>query len=274
MVNISANTVINTAAKYIGVKENPPKSNNVIFNTVYYGHAVSGSDYPWCGVFQWYVFNECGAGELYYGGKKCAYTPTLANYYKSINRWYSTPKPGDLVFFKFSGSNRINHVGLVTKVIDGVTIQTIEGNTSSGNDANGGAVEQRTRSTKYIVGYGRPLYDGATPPSSAPSPSSNAFKDFVKELQAAIGAKVDGIPGPETLSKTPTLSINTNQLHPAVKPLQKYLNYLGYSCGSIDGEFRANTDKGVRKFQKTFLKEPDGEFTACNTSWKKILKLI
>ncbi len=78
MANISANDIINIAKKYEGVKETPPNSNNVIFNTEYYGKAVSGKAYPWCLVFVWYVFKKAGASALFYDGQKCAYTPTMA----------------------------------------------------------------------------------------------------------------------------------------------------------------------------------------------------
>ena len=55
--------------------ENPPaNSDNVKYNTVYYGREVSGK-YPWCAVFVWWVFREAGAPELYYGGGETAYCP-------------------------------------------------------------------------------------------------------------------------------------------------------------------------------------------------------
>ena len=40
----------------IGVAEDPMGSNNVIYNTDYYGKPVSGDKYPWCCVFVWDVF--------------------------------------------------------------------------------------------------------------------------------------------------------------------------------------------------------------------------
>ena len=44
----TARKIIEKAKSYIGTKENPANSNNVIFNTDYYGHPVNGSAYPWC----------------------------------------------------------------------------------------------------------------------------------------------------------------------------------------------------------------------------------
>lgn len=40
-------------------------------------------------------------------------------------------------------------------------------------------------------------------------PSTDAYTTFVRDLQDAIGANVDGIAGSETLSKTPTISTST-----------------------------------------------------------------
>jgi len=90
-----------------------------------------------------------------------AYTPTSAQYFKNTNRWYTTPKIGDQIFFKNS-SGTICHTGLVYAVDDSY-VYTIEGNTSgaSGVVANGGGVCKKKYTKDYdrIVGYGRPTYD-------------------------------------------------------------------------------------------------------------------
>ena len=106
--------------------------------------------------------------------------------------------------------------------------------------------------------------------------STYDFKTFVKEVQAAIGAKVDGIPGPETLSKTVTVSATLNRRHAVVKPIQKYLYFLGYTeVGTADGITGSKFDKAVKRYQKEVVgfKNPDGEITAKNKTWKKLLKL-
>ena len=67
-------------------------------------------------------------------------------------------RPGDIVFFDFSGGRKkTEHVGLVVSV-SGETVTTIEGNTGNGNDANGGAVMRRTRKTGLITCGVRPGY--------------------------------------------------------------------------------------------------------------------
>lgn len=51
---VTADMIVATALAEVGVKESPKNSNNVKYNTWYYGHPVHGSAYPWCMVFvQW-----------------------------------------------------------------------------------------------------------------------------------------------------------------------------------------------------------------------------
>lgn len=96
--------------------------------------------------------------------------------------------------------------------------------------------------------------------------------DFVKEVQAAIGANVDGVAGNETLSKTITVSMTKNIRHAVVKPVQKYLNTLGYNCGTVDGITGKKFDSAVKKFQGANGCKVDGEITARMKTWQKLLK--
>ena len=105
-----------------------------------------------------------------------------------------------------------------------------------------------------------------------------AYKTFVKDLQKAIGANVDGIAGPETLSKTPTISTGTGWNHAAVRPLQVYLQSLGYDLGicGVDGQFGKDMKACIKKYQKDVglaTKYQDGIVTAKMYTWKKLLKL-
>lgn len=100
-----------------------------------------------------------------------------------------------------------------------------------------------------------------------------SHQDFVREVQACIGAKVDGIAGPETLSKTVTVSKTKNSRHAVVKPIQRYLNALGFGCGAVDGIAGSKFDNAVKSYQKANSCVADGEITARNKTWKKLLKL-
>lgn len=111
-----------------------------------------------------------------------------------------------------------------------------------------------------------------TAPATTPAVNSYTLKEFVMDIQKATGAKVDGIAGPETLSKTVTLSSIKNNRHAAVKAVQKRLAQLGYTeVGSADGIAGAKFNAAVKHFQKDNGCYADGEITAGKTTWKKLL---
>lgn len=118
---------------------------------------------------------------------------------------------------------------------------------------------------------------GITSPAvSTTVPNSNSYskKQFIKDVQAAIGAKVDGIVGSETLSKTITISKSKNNNHAVVKPLQKYLNSIGFNCGTADGIAGEKFESAVKAYQKKNNCISDGEITKSGNTWKKLLGLI
>ena len=245
----------------------------------------------WCDqFFDWCIISACieAEDEIEKGlalakkilGGWSAYTPTSANYYKAMGRWGTTPKVGAQVFFK--NSVRICHTGIVYAVKNGY-VYTIEGNTSSapGVVANGGCVRSKSYAVGYsnIAGYGYPEYAPEDEP--AKTDTKIKYKDIIKYLQIALNKeykaklKVDGVPGPKTLAATPTLNSRTrNKKLNTVKALQLLLTYYGYKC-AVDGDFYTATEKQVKLFQakEVGLKNPDGEVTAKNKTWKKLLKL-
>lgn len=96
---------------------------------------------------------------------------------------------------------------------------------------------------------------------------------FIKDVQAAIGAKADGIADSETLSKTITVSRIKNNRHAVVKPIQKYLNAQGYPAGNVDGIAGAKFDAAIKAYQKAKGCIADGEITARKNTWKSLLGL-
>lgn len=189
---MNSEDIIKKAKAEIGTKESPPNSNNVKYNTWYYGHAVSGSNYPWCMVFQSWLFEGTG---LFPKSASCMNT---AEWFKNQKRFFTSPQIGDLVFFKYGTNSRwTNHVGLVIG-IKGSTVITIEGNTSKDSNDNGGSVMQRKRSTN-IVGYGRPAYSE----SQLPTLLYGSRNDYVRSWQMYLNTQgydlvVDGIFGKKT----------------------------------------------------------------------------
>ncbi len=99
-----------------------------------------------------------------------------------------------------------------------------------------------------------------------------ALKQFITDVQVAIGAKADGIAGTETLSKTPTVSRWKNRKHPVVKAVQKRLNALGYTgVGEADGIAGRKFDATLKKFQREHGCVADGEITAGQKTWRCLL---
>ena len=148
-----AERVLEIARSQLGVTEAPAGTNRVKYNDWYYGKAVSGSAYPWCMAFVQWCCNEAGAA-LPFRTASCS----------ALLRWYrehepqcvvATPKAGDIVIFDLPGGAAIDHTGFYERA-QGDTIVTIDGNTGTDNDANGGAVMRRTRSRAYAAAYIRP----------------------------------------------------------------------------------------------------------------------
>ena len=147
--------LLDIARKQIGVKENPPNSNNVRYNTWYYGREVSGGSYPWCVVFVQWVFDQAGV-VLPLRTASCG---ALMRAAQAAGCWVTENyRTGDVVIYDFPGGAATDHCGIVESV-DGTYISAIEGNTSSASDADGGAVERRARKFAQIVGAVRPTYD-------------------------------------------------------------------------------------------------------------------
>lgn len=158
----TAAAVAAVLAREIGYHEGPGGANK-------YGAAYGMDRVAWCAEFQWWGFGQAGAAALI---PKTAYTPTMASWYQQKGRADRTPRFGDLVFYNWPGDgvDRIQHVGFVERVLSGSTIQTIEGNTTSGsggNQSDGGWVARRVRSTSSVVVFGHPAYDDAAAPAPA-----------------------------------------------------------------------------------------------------------
>ena len=101
---------------------------------------------------------------------------------------------------------------------------------------------------------------------------SYTLEQFIRDIQEACGAVVDGIAGPETISKTVTLSERKNRTHAAVKPVQKRLAAMGYTdVGEADGIAGPKFTVAVIEFQEDNKCWVDGEITAKNKTWKMLL---
>lgn len=158
-MSATANDILTVARSQLGIKEMPAGSNNVKYNTAYYGRAVRGDSFPWCCAFVWWVFQQV-CPSLFYGGDKTAYCPALEIYAKNHGQWVTSGyRPGDCVLFDFHGGGKglACHIGII-ECISNTGIICIEGNTSVSSNDNGGCVMRRTRYLSQILGAFRPNY--------------------------------------------------------------------------------------------------------------------
>ncbi|HEY6053209.1 MAG TPA: peptidoglycan-binding protein [Gaiellaceae bacterium] len=146
------------AVKHVGDCEKPSGSNKT-----QYGHWFGVDGVPWCNIFVSYCF-KIGAGVTITPGFKgagcypngCTYVPTTEAWLRATGQWIgrSEPQPGDIAIYNWDGGVP-DHIGIVEQYLGGGKFNAIEGNTSVGNDSNGGEVMRRLRYVSQVDGFGR-----------------------------------------------------------------------------------------------------------------------
>lgn len=190
----TAESFLREAASEVGYRESGDN------RTKFAAEAGHANGQPWCAT---YIVAMARRVALSLPSES-AYTPTMANGFKTHNRWVTdSPQPGDCVFFDFPDtSHRIQHVGIVEKVNPDGTLQTIEGNTSSGMEGsqhNGGGVYRRDRQRRYVVGFGRPRFEPSRPPQGDDEMTADereavlTANHFVKMVWPGYATKIDQI---------------------------------------------------------------------------------
>lgn len=269
--------IVQKAKEYFGVKENPANSNNVIFNTEYYGYSVSGSAYPWCVVFVWYVFMKCGLSKYFYDGKKTASCRAVKEWGSRVGLMYSKNyeyvQAGDLILFDFDKNGTYDHIGIIEKFENGKII-TIEGNTSTSNNSNGGEVMQRIRNP-YAISciIIRPPFENSCFVDETKENVKrgqrelNTFLDLdikvdgirgnetkracIKAVQKVLSCKVDGIRGKETKSAISKVLLKRGARSNIVSVIEILLYCQGYNPNGIEypGIFGLGLYNAVKSFQ-------------------------
>lgn len=151
--------IVDHAKIYVGVHEEPAGSNlgpqhppypHIIEKWQKWANGLTG--YPWCSAFVCGMIREVTG--LAVPEPRKASVGFLEKWAESLGLLVTRPLRGDIVCYRFNSDNWPDHVGFVDKVLAvkwlggsfAGTIRTVEGNTSAGNDANGGAVQIRYRS--------------------------------------------------------------------------------------------------------------------------------
>ena len=218
---MTIDSILAAAQKEVGNKEYPAGSNNVKYNTWFYGKEVSGAAYPWCCAFISWLFR--GTNLV----KKTASCEDMYKWFKTRNQIVEKPQKGDLVFYKYGTSKKItDHIGIIKNSTQWPSnLITIEGNTSVTSNDNGGSVMERTRSKSKIVAFARPAYEDA-------------------KVENTIGVK-----------NKPTIKMGSKGEW--VKLAQARLVVNGYNI-EVDGDFGPKTKEAVIKFQTSYGLEKDG----------------
>ena len=207
--------MLSEARKLIGLGEEPPGSNHNLVTRWY------GMNDAWCDMAVSYIAAHSDNLPAVMG--KHAWTVAHAKAFQRSGRWHfglAGIRPGDIVFFDWSGTrdiDKIDHVGIVEACFSDGTIGTLEGNTSD-------AFLRRKRNASTVVGYGRPAYGDA-----APLPSGDGML-----RRGSSGA--------------------------AVRSLQQQLNTVMGSKLAVDGDFGPATEAAVRAFQARYGLEVDGVY--------------
>lgn len=147
-------TVISVAREYIGTKESPAGSNRVLFSDWY---GIIG---PWCAMFVTYCFVKAGS-KAFVRGERWAYCPfILADARQQKNGLCVVASRdavrGDIVLYSWNRDGVANHVGILLTPVDANgNFTAIEGNTSEGNDSNGGEVMVRSRNFSSVIAFVR-----------------------------------------------------------------------------------------------------------------------
>lgn len=151
---IKASQIVELARTQLGTRETT--TNNVKYNTAYYGGAVYGSGFGWNTVFVWWLFKALGASELFCGGEKTSRAVFAYQKYVDSKDFYREPsvfRAGDILAMKTTvSSDAVDTLGIVESIdLDTETVYAIVGDSNK-------AVERKGVHLSNIVGVCRPAY--------------------------------------------------------------------------------------------------------------------
>ena len=150
---MSRDQIINLAASQVGTKESPPDS-----NCTKYGKWFGVNGQKWCAAFVSWVYFHAGYPlgsidtELGYSNCESGY-----RHWAKTMELTEDPRPGDIVLFDWEHDGICNHTGIFLKWNEnGSVFQSFEGNTSTGNNSNGGEVMLRIRNKTSVKAFVSP----------------------------------------------------------------------------------------------------------------------
>jgi cell wall-associated NlpC family hydrolase len=116
-----------------------------------------GTGWPWCAAFVMWCYANAGAVQPY----RSAYVPALRNWYQAHGRKVTAAqvRPGDFVIYEWEHDQTPDHIGLFRRWMnhEHTEFEACEGNTSVGNNSNGGQVMVRLRPVSLVAMFARPV---------------------------------------------------------------------------------------------------------------------
>lgn len=251
---MSIDKILSLARGELGVTESPPGSNNVKYNTSFYGGEVHGANFPWCCAFIWWLFRECGLSALFCGGQKTAYCPFVVQYARDNGMWRTEGyRPGDLLLYDWNGDGVADHIGICeTDTDEAGYLWAIEGNC--------GDAVQRTHSwTGSIMGAYRPAYENEEPGGedtnvpAADVTDTNVGNTYTVQAGDMLGliaaryattvedlAQLNNIDNPNLIYPGQVLQLReTEEPAPADKPAEEPVSTMDTEAGRIEELARA-----------------------------------
>src|ERR1035437_1839730 len=135
------NDIVTIALKEIDTKEIPPNS-----NMTKYGKWFGVNGVPWCGIFVsfCYAMANKALGNI---GYSRGYAGCSTMYVYASGKGWITDKPvaGDIILYSWKKNKVFDHTGIFIEMLPNGFVSAIEGNTSVGNESDGGQVMKRMR---------------------------------------------------------------------------------------------------------------------------------
>lgn len=136
--------ILKLAFAEVGYKESPANS-----NMTKYGEWYGDNGKKWCAVFLSWVYAQAGFKwpKQLDSPKGFIWVPVIlirARQFPTLYVRTFDPLPGDIVVFDWNKDQEPDHVAVFVKwITKGKTFESVEGNTSKGNNSNGGQVMWR-----------------------------------------------------------------------------------------------------------------------------------
>lgn len=231
------NSIIETAKSYLGTTEGSNNHREIInlYNKARYSDAYQMTmQDPWCCAFVVAVFEQCGMRDIIPCYAAC---DQMISVFTKWGRYFSRSvrcvRPGDIIFYDWTGDLSADHVGIVIQNRMG-DLSVIEGNKSDSV-----AYRNISITSPQILGFGVPNYDasdGTSGESRIDSTSDDLDASYIKTL--------------------PVLQYGKANVY--VKIIQVLLNYYEKANLEVDGQYGVLSKKAVADYQMKYKLKVDG----------------